>query len=140
MKDDSKVKYPHNCLTCSEEYVKCQYAHATFSSSGKYYILECLGPDVPYYSLYSSDDNKRKSVSKKLSSVFSVFLFYYFIQKKSSFWLILINYKIGMKVYSSLRLGPIACNRLATVKGFPKYQIVLLNKVKIKSATHVGRG
>ncbi|XP_029635770.1 dipeptidyl peptidase 4 isoform X1 [Octopus sinensis] len=58
VKDDSKVKYPHNCLTCSEEYADCQYAHATFSSSGKYYILECLGPDVPHYSLYSSDDNK----------------------------------------------------------------------------------
>lgn len=58
VKDDSKVKYPHYCLTCSAEYENCQYANALFSPSGKFYILKCLGPGVPTYSLYSSDHNK----------------------------------------------------------------------------------
>ncbi|GAB1600683.1 dipeptidyl peptidase 4-like isoform X4 [Argonauta hians] len=62
VKDDSKVKYPHKCLTCSKQYENCKYASATFSSSGKYYILECLGPDIPTYSLYSSEDNKLMEV------------------------------------------------------------------------------
>ncbi|XP_041374304.1 dipeptidyl peptidase 4-like isoform X3 [Gigantopelta aegis] len=38
------------CLSCDLD-EKCQFVNARFSPSVKYYILGCLGPTVPYYSL-----------------------------------------------------------------------------------------
>ena len=53
LKDD-----PHfrkiTCLSCDVA-EDCQYVEATFSSTGKYYILSCKGPGVPSYHLYSTD-------------------------------------------------------------------------------------
>lgn len=45
------------CLTC-EMSDGCQYVHASFSNSGKHYILHCLGPDVPTYILKSTFDER----------------------------------------------------------------------------------
>ncbi|XP_052674491.1 dipeptidyl peptidase 4-like isoform X7 [Crassostrea angulata] len=41
------------CLTCDYN-PDCQYVSASFSHSGKYYILGCLGPAVPYFVLKST--------------------------------------------------------------------------------------
>ncbi|KAL3856093.1 hypothetical protein ACJMK2_015288 [Sinanodonta woodiana] len=42
------------CLTCS--YAEdCQYVSASFSTSGKFYVLGCEGPAVPTYILRSAD-------------------------------------------------------------------------------------
>jgi len=41
------------CLSCDIG-ADCQYVQASFSSSGKYYILGCLGPDIPHYTLKST--------------------------------------------------------------------------------------
>jgi hypothetical protein len=41
------------CLSCDIG-ANCQYVQASFSSSGKYYILGCLGPDIPHYTLKST--------------------------------------------------------------------------------------
>ncbi|CAM1307614.1 Uncharacterised protein g4646 [Pycnogonum litorale] len=46
---------PH-CITCHLG-SDCLYNDAIFSSDGKFYILECLGPNVPYSALYKTDDN-----------------------------------------------------------------------------------
>ena len=47
------------CLTCdlSED---CQYVSASFSDSGKYYILSCLGPGVPQDFLRGTDNGLGK--------------------------------------------------------------------------------
>ncbi|XP_071103591.1 dipeptidyl peptidase 4-like isoform X6 [Haliotis cracherodii] len=42
-----------NCVTCDLD-EKCQYVSASFSGSSRYFILECLGPGVPYYALYDT--------------------------------------------------------------------------------------
>ena len=34
---------------------------ASFSKSGKYYILHCQGPGIPSYTLKCVDDDRRKS-------------------------------------------------------------------------------
>ncbi|XP_076088367.1 dipeptidyl peptidase 4-like isoform X6 [Mytilus galloprovincialis] len=41
------------CLSCDID-EKCQYVTASFSHTGKYYILGCLGPDIPYFILKST--------------------------------------------------------------------------------------
>ncbi|UJR20892.1 hypothetical protein I4U23_024001 [Adineta vaga] len=42
------------CLSCNES---CGYVNAQFSSGkGSYYILECLGPSIPYSALYNRTD------------------------------------------------------------------------------------
>ncbi|XP_022322277.2 dipeptidyl peptidase 4-like isoform X35 [Crassostrea virginica] len=41
------------CVTC-EYSPDCQYFSASFSHSGKYYMLGCLGPAVPYFVLRST--------------------------------------------------------------------------------------
>lgn len=49
------------CLTCDEG-EGCGYADATFSRTTDYYILSCLGPDVPYFHLrWTNDQTKSKS-------------------------------------------------------------------------------
>ncbi|XP_076446173.1 dipeptidyl peptidase 4-like isoform X3 [Babylonia areolata] len=45
------------CLTCDLDPKRCEYVQAVFSPSSKYYILQCLGPAVPYYSLRSPFDD-----------------------------------------------------------------------------------
>ncbi|KAL8586168.1 hypothetical protein ACOMHN_057730 [Nucella lapillus] len=40
------------CLTCDLD-EKCKYVEASFSPNSQYYMLHCLGPGVPYYSLRS---------------------------------------------------------------------------------------
>ncbi|KAK2154977.1 hypothetical protein LSH36_252g03048 [Paralvinella palmiformis] len=41
------------CLTCDQD-ENCTYISASFSTSGKYYILECKGPGIPTYTLRST--------------------------------------------------------------------------------------
>ncbi|XP_064646923.1 inactive dipeptidyl peptidase 10-like isoform X2 [Lineus longissimus] len=36
------------CMTCNQT-VGCEYVSASFSPDAKYYVLHCLGPDVPSY-------------------------------------------------------------------------------------------
>ncbi|KAK7113666.1 dipeptidyl peptidase 4-like isoform X2 [Littorina saxatilis] len=45
------------CLTCDIDEEGCQYVDAAFSPSNSFYILSCLGPGVPYYSLRSPQEN-----------------------------------------------------------------------------------
>ncbi|XP_064598023.1 dipeptidyl peptidase 4-like [Liolophura sinensis] len=44
------------CLSCNVS-PNCQYVSASFSSTGKYFILGCEGPGVPYYMLRSIVNN-----------------------------------------------------------------------------------
>lgn len=44
------------CLTCNLSSI-CQYYDATFSANAKYYILECLGPDLPRYEIREVSGN-----------------------------------------------------------------------------------
>lgn len=55
------------CLTCQMS-DGCQYVRASFSHSGKHYILHCLGPDVPTYTLKSTFDERGRYVGDKLQS------------------------------------------------------------------------
>ena len=41
------------CLTCELDEERCQYVDATFSPSTDFYVLSCMGPGVPYFSLRS---------------------------------------------------------------------------------------
>ena len=43
-----------HCLTCNSS-ADCQYVDASFSHSGQYYILACLGPGIPSYNLRHAD-------------------------------------------------------------------------------------
>ncbi|KAK7492831.1 hypothetical protein BaRGS_00015969 [Batillaria attramentaria] len=45
------------CLTCDIDEERCQFVETIFSPSTEYYILHCLGPGIPYYSLYSPKDS-----------------------------------------------------------------------------------
>ena len=49
-----KVSNEIDCVTCDVS-KDCQWVDAKFSASGKYYILECLGPGVPNYTLRATD-------------------------------------------------------------------------------------
>jgi hypothetical protein len=42
------------CLSCGLE-PPCTYATSTFSKNTKFYVLQCLGPGVPYTLLKSTD-------------------------------------------------------------------------------------
>ncbi|KAL1431700.1 hypothetical protein MTO96_013809 [Rhipicephalus appendiculatus] len=46
------------CLTCDLG-DQCLYNNAWFSINAEYYVLECLGPGVPWVALYSTADNKQ---------------------------------------------------------------------------------
>lgn len=50
-KPDEKSS-PPECLTC--DVPDCRYVSARFSTSSRYYVRACLGPEVPYYSLHDS--------------------------------------------------------------------------------------
>ncbi|XP_069107349.1 dipeptidyl peptidase 4-like [Argopecten irradians] len=45
------------CLTCDLDPDNCKYYTASFSESGKYYVLGCMGPGVPYYTLRSTESD-----------------------------------------------------------------------------------
>ncbi|CAG2102575.1 unnamed protein product, partial [Medioppia subpectinata] len=45
------------CLSCNVS-EKCLFNNAIFSPNGRYYISECLGPDIPTTYLLTVDDNK----------------------------------------------------------------------------------
>ncbi|CAF2409910.1 unnamed protein product [Rotaria sp. Silwood2] len=50
----SNSKSEIECLSCNES---CGYANAQFSlGNGAYYILECLGPSIPYSTLYNRNE------------------------------------------------------------------------------------
>ncbi len=57
--DDNLAMETPQCMTCNRP-SGCQYVSASFSYSGKYYILECLGPDIPSYMLKSTVDDRGK--------------------------------------------------------------------------------
>lgn len=44
------------CLTCELDEERCQYVDVTFSSSTDFYVLNCMGPGIPYYSLRSPQE------------------------------------------------------------------------------------
>ena len=50
------------CLTCDFP-EGCQYITTSFSPTGKYYILNCLGPDVPTFMLKSTANNRSEYLS-----------------------------------------------------------------------------
>lgn len=54
--DDGEVIIKTN--TTSEPDDVCQYARAKMSKDFTYYVLDCLGPDVPHSSVYSLPDNE----------------------------------------------------------------------------------
>lgn len=45
-----------SCLTCELDEVRCQYVDVEFSPSANFYILNCQGPGIPYYSLRSPQE------------------------------------------------------------------------------------
>ena len=47
------------CLTCDDIIEPYSYFSVSFSASGDYYILSSLGPNVPRYDLYRTDDHSR---------------------------------------------------------------------------------
>jgi len=51
---DARNGTQSRCLTCSGS-SDCQYVDASFSHTGQYYILACLGPGVPSYRLHHAD-------------------------------------------------------------------------------------
>ncbi|GFV51290.1 venom dipeptidyl peptidase 4 [Trichonephila clavipes] len=55
---ESAMPRTEECLTCDlgEE---CTYHNAIFSPGAKYYILECLGPGVPWIDLRNTDNHTR---------------------------------------------------------------------------------
>ncbi|XP_045180059.2 inactive dipeptidyl peptidase 10-like [Mercenaria mercenaria] len=53
-KDSPNFHQPF-CITCDIN-ENCTYVNAKFGPTGQYYILECLGPGVPYYSFYATPD------------------------------------------------------------------------------------
>jgi len=49
------------CLSCNES---CGYANAQFSlGNGSYYILECVGPSIPYSTLHNQIEKLGKKIS-----------------------------------------------------------------------------
>lgn len=52
---DSPTFHKLNCITCDID-EHCKYVDVKFGPTGQYYILECLGPGVPYYSFYATPD------------------------------------------------------------------------------------
>ncbi|KAL4217014.1 diacylglycerol pyrophosphate phosphatase [Mactra antiquata] len=75
---DSTDFHGVKCITCNLS-EHCLYVDASFGPTGDFYILECLGPGVPYYSLYATPDvyvtdlednsDLRRRVSSKLTPV-----------------------------------------------------------------------
>ncbi|XP_053385906.1 dipeptidyl peptidase 4-like isoform X1 [Mercenaria mercenaria] len=43
------------CVSCDFD-EGCQFVEASFTPTGKYYIMACKGPDVPSYHLFSTED------------------------------------------------------------------------------------
>jgi len=67
---NSQTHQPHvdnqpQCITCdiSED---CQYVDAQFSTTGDYYIEQCLGPAVPTYTLKKINPGGDIEVGKSL--------------------------------------------------------------------------
>ncbi|KAI0218110.1 Dipeptidyl peptidase 4 [Lamellibrachia satsuma] len=56
---EEKYKYSE-CLTCNV--TGCSYVTASFSDSAHYYVLHCLGPDVPSATLRYVDNTLEKSL------------------------------------------------------------------------------
>ncbi|XP_055942974.1 inactive dipeptidyl peptidase 10-like isoform X1 [Argiope bruennichi] len=55
---NSDMPRTEECLTCDLG-DDCKYHNAIFSPGAKYYILECLGPGVPWIDLRATDNNTR---------------------------------------------------------------------------------
>ena len=60
------------CMTCSVDFDGCQYASASMSPDNTYYILSCLGPDVPTYSLYHSNGTMGELFASYLNSGYEI--------------------------------------------------------------------
>ena len=68
------------CLTCDEG-TDCGYASASFSWSSDYYVLACLGPAVPTYTLkymHDASQSEQLSLFNLKYSRSDLFLFYLF--------------------------------------------------------------
>lgn len=126
------------CLSCDIG-VNCQYVQATFSKSGKFYILGCLGPDIPSYTIKSTintdisitlEDNQ--VLRNKLKTI-ALPAYEYFE----------IGIKNGQKIYAKIYLPP-ALNKeeiltyplLLTVYGSPGTQEVT-EKFEMKWTTYL---
>ena len=49
------------CLTC--DIVNCSYVSASFSSTGRYYVLGCRGPGIPQYWLKDTQSEYGKTIT-----------------------------------------------------------------------------
>ena len=47
------------CVSCDEG-ADCQYVSARFSDTGRFYVLACLGPGVPRYTLVNQSTATRE--------------------------------------------------------------------------------
>ncbi|XP_067139142.1 inactive dipeptidyl peptidase 10-like isoform X3 [Centruroides vittatus] len=54
---NANISKKANCLTCDIG-KSCLYNNAIFSKNAKYYILECLGPEIPRVELWNTEENK----------------------------------------------------------------------------------
>ncbi|RWS10370.1 prolyl endopeptidase FAP-like protein, partial [Dinothrombium tinctorium] len=57
--DDQEKNVASQCLTCDLK-DDCTFYDALFSPTSKYYILQCLGPKVPFTQLWEATGNKSK--------------------------------------------------------------------------------
>ncbi|KAK3082641.1 hypothetical protein FSP39_001205, partial [Pinctada imbricata] len=73
--NSSDVNYrKSDCITCNYD-KSCQYVTASFCMSGRYYMLGCQGPGVPYYvlktpygddeTMFESNDGLKKKLTQK---------------------------------------------------------------------------
>lgn len=69
-KDDDNFRQPQ-CLSCDLG-PKCLFVDATFSSDGRYYVLSCKGPGVPYHQLMTTPNEFGKMSSPM--DVLAIFL------------------------------------------------------------------
>ena len=58
VKDDASFR-DVTCISCDIG-SHCTYVDASFTPTGRYYVLGCKGPDVPSYHLYSTESGLGK--------------------------------------------------------------------------------
>ncbi|XP_042319885.1 dipeptidyl peptidase 4 [Sceloporus undulatus] len=64
-KVELKNGFPKTCISCNLNKERCQYYSASFSTDARYYILNCYGPGLPYFTLHNSSTDQ---VSKVLEN------------------------------------------------------------------------
>lgn len=71
----SLPRNPH-CLTCNQTSRNCSFHEALFSPSASFFVLQCLGPGVPWTEVRTTDDNQiRESTLSTLTFIAPLFIY-----------------------------------------------------------------